>query len=163
VKELIRKILKEYTEPKPILVYEIVINGSLNEGGKLTFIRKLRKLPPPEVILFKNKHSQLAIGSFGIQRIDPDEIDKSLREPNVTETIISSAERILKQCDMNCSLNVVDYSVGFDYHMWLNQTETGNVQLIINTSISHPKHLFHSKSSPLVIIYQDGEISTKNI
>lgn len=57
MKELIRKILKEYTEPKPILVYEIVINGSLNEGGKLTFIRKLRKLPPPEVILFKNKHS----------------------------------------------------------------------------------------------------------
>ena len=53
--------------------------------------------------------------------------------------------------------------MGIDYYMWLNQTETGNIQLIINTSISHPKHLFHSKSSPLVIIYQDGEISTKNI
>jgi hypothetical protein len=30
VKELIRKILKEYTEPNPILVCEIVINDSLN-------------------------------------------------------------------------------------------------------------------------------------
>lgn len=163
MKDLIRQVLKEYTELKPILIYEIVLSKNLNEGGKLTFIRKLRKLPPPEVTLFKNKHSELAIGSYDIQRVSPYEIDKSLREPNVTETIILSAEKILQDCNTNCSLNVVDYSAGFDYHMWLNQTQTGNIQLIINTSISHPKHLYNSKLSPLVIIYPDGEISTKNI
>ncbi len=163
MKELIRQTLREYTELKPILIYEIVLNKNLNEGSKLTFIRKLRKLPPPEVVLFKNKHSELAIGSRDIQRVSPDMIDKSLREPNVTETIILAAEKILQSCHTKCSLNVVDYSAGFDYHMWLNQTETGNIQLIINTSINHHKHLYISKSSPLIIIDGDGEIFTKNI
>lgn len=163
MKDLIRQILSEYRELTSILVYEIVISKNLNERSGLTFIRKLRKLPPPEVILFKNKHSQLSIGARDIQRVDPNEIDKSLNEPNVTETIISSAEKILGNCGMNCSLNVIDYSAGFDYHMWIEETKTGKIHLIINTSISHPKHLYKSELSPLIIIDTDGEIFTKNI
>jgi hypothetical protein len=165
MRDLIRQLLREYRESSSILVYEIVVSKNLNESGrgKLTFVRKLRKLPPPEVDLFKNRHSQLSIGTKSIQRVDPNDIDESLKEFNVTETIILSAEKIIKECSENCSLNVIDYSAGFDYHMWMNKTETGKIQLIINTSINHPKHLYRSKSSPLITIYPDSQIFTENI
>jgi hypothetical protein len=161
VKELIRKILKEYTKPNPILVYEIVINDSLNEQE---FIKQLHRNEDNVINLYKNSHSMDSVGSFSnFQRADPDEIVNSIMD--IENVIIKSAKKIIKDCISRCSINVIDNVIGIDYHMWLNKKmKSNNIQIIINTSIHHPNHLkFRSNISPTIIIDKFGDVFTRNI
>jgi hypothetical protein len=161
VRELIKNILKEYIEPKPILVCEIVIDNNLNEQE---FIRQLEKNNNNIINLYKNAHSMDSVGSSSsFQRVDPDEIIDSIM--GIENTIIKSAKKILESCITRCSINVIDNSIGIDYHMWLNKkTNSNNIQITINTSIHHPNHLkFRSNTSPTIVIDKFGDVFTRNI
>jgi len=161
VKALIRKILKEYTEPKPILVYEIVINGSLNEQQ---FIKQLHRDDDGALNLYKDTHTMDSVGTLSpLQRVDPDEIIDSITE--IENIIIKSAKKIMEKCVSRCSINVIDNVIGIDYHMWLNKSiKSKNIQVVINTSIHHPKHLiFRTQTSPTIIIDRFGDVFTRNI
>jgi hypothetical protein len=159
MKELIRQILREYTEQKPILVYEIVINNILGEND---FIRQLHRGENSLINLFKNPHSQESVGSkTSFQRVDPDEINDSIMD--IESTIIQSAKRIMEECVVRCSINVIDNLAGIDYHMWLNGTHN-RIKIIINTSIKHPNHLkFRVNESPTIIVDRYGDVFTRNI
>ena len=159
MKELIRQILKEYTEPKPILIYEIVVNNIL---GEQDFIRRLHRSENSLINLYKNNHSQESIGSSSsFQRVDPDEINDSIMD--IESTIIQSARRIMQECVVRCSINVIDNVAGIDYHMWLNGTHN-RIKIIINTSIQHPNHLnFRVNESPTIIVDRYGDVFTRNM
>jgi hypothetical protein len=159
MKELIRQILREYTEPKPILIYEIVVNNIL---GEQDFIRRLHRSENSLINLYKNPHSQESVGSSSsFQRVDPDEINDSIMD--IESTIIQSARRIMQECVVRCSINVIDNVAGIDYHMWLNGTHN-RIKIIINTSIQHPNHLkFRVNESPTIIVDRYGDVFTRNI
>jgi hypothetical protein len=159
MKELIRQILREYTEPKPILIYEIVVNNIL---GEQDFIRRLHKSENSLINLYKNSHSQESVGSSSsFQRVDPDEINDSIMD--IESTIIQSARRIMQECVVRCSINVIDNVAGIDYHMWLNGTHN-RIKIIINTSIQHPNHLkFRVNESPTIIVDRYGDVFTRNM
>ena len=159
MKELIRQILREYTEPKPILIYEIVVNNIL---GEQDFIRRLHRSENSLINLYKNPHSQESVGySSSFQRVDPDEINDSIMD--IESTIIESARRIMQECVVRCSINVIDNVAGIDYHMWLNGTHN-RIKIIINTSIQHPKHLnFRVNESPTIIVDRYGDVFTRNM
>jgi len=159
MKELIRQILREYTEPKPILIYEIVVNNIL---GEQDFIRRLHRGENSLINLYKNPHSQESVGSrSSFQRVDPDEINDSIMD--IESTIIQSARRIMQECVVRCSINVIDNVAGIDYHMWLNGTHN-RIKIIINTSIQHPNHLdFRVNESPTIIVDRYGDVFTRNM
>jgi hypothetical protein len=159
MKELIRQILREYTEPKPILIYEIVVNNIL---GEQDFIRRLHRGENSLINLYKNPHSQESVGSSSsFQRVDSDEINNSIMD--IESTIIQSARRIMQECVVRCSINVIDNVAGIDYHMWLNGTHN-RIKIIINTSIQHPNHLkFRVNESPTIIVDRYGDVFTRNI
>jgi len=159
MKELIRQILREFTEPKPILIYEIVVNNIL---GEQDFIRRLHRSENSLINLYKNPHSQESVGSrSSFQRVDPDEINDSIMD--IESTIIQSARRIMQECVVRCSINVIDNVAGIDYHMWLNGTHN-RIKIIINTSIQHPNHLkFRVNESPTIIVDRYGDVFTRNI
>ena len=159
MKELIRQILREYTEPKPILIYEIVVNNIL---GEQDFIRRLHRSENSLINLYKNPHSQDSVGSSSsFQRVNPDEINDSIMD--IESIIIQSARRIMQECVVRCSINVIDNVAGIDYHMWLNGTHN-RIKIIINTSIQHPNHLkFRVNESPTIIVDRYGDVFTRNI
>lgn len=161
MRDLIRQILREYTEPKPILVYEIVVNDILSEQE---FIKQLHRDENGLINLYKNAHSMDSVGtSSSFQRVDPDEINDSIME--LQNTIIKASKKIMETCTVRCTINVIDNVAGIDYHMWLNKKQnSNNIKIIINTSIHHPNHLkFRVNTSPTIIVDRYGDISTRNI
>jgi hypothetical protein len=153
MRDLIRKTLREYHHP--ILVYEIVISNSLLEQD---YVRNLDK----NIKLLKNTHSQESVGNSKFSRVDPDMIDDSINE--IQDELIMLSKKIIDNCSGKfCSIVVVDNPNGFDYHVWLAKNNKNNINVIINTSIHHPKHLFNSNKAPMLIVQMDGTIDTKFI
>jgi hypothetical protein len=152
MKDLIRKILSEYETNT--LVYEIVIGKTLLEQD---FIRQLNN---SDISLYKNKHSQINIGNSKFSRVDPKIIDVSIYDNQ--EDIVDLAKYVVNNCiSDSCSMIVVDEPNGFDYHVWLEKTKSGNIRMTINTSINHPKHLYNSERNPMLIITMRGDIRTR--
>lgn len=154
MRDLIKKVLKEYINP--VLVYEIVVNTNLLEQD---FIRSL---VPKEIRLLKNYHSQEGVGFSKFSRVEPEDIDNSISD--IEDEIIFWSKKIANNCSgKNCSIIVVDKPNGFDYHVWLRKKKNENIDIIINTSIHHPNHLFNPTKSPMLIINMDGTFETKFI
>lgn len=161
MKELIRQILREYTEPT--LTFKIVLSDTLSEQKE--HIGKLISPTKKEVELYKNRHSQEFIKNniSSLGRVDPDDIIESIK--HIKNDIIKASHKIVDNCNKSdCgSLNVIDNSTtGFDYHMYINKIK-GEIHLIINTSIYHPKFLRRNLSSPLIIVDNYGEAYIKNV
>jgi hypothetical protein len=90
-------------------------------------------------------------------RVSIEEILESLSD--VREIIVKQSNKILDSCDSknkDCGLIVRDNSLGFDYHMWLKKTNSGKLKLIINTSIYHPKKLFNTDKSNIIVVDKEG-------
>jgi hypothetical protein len=152
MRNLIKKVLREFNQP--VLVYEIVLKKSLQEQD---FIRQIGNT---NVSLFKNKHSQRNIGTSSFSRVDPKFIESSVYENE--NDIVDLAKHIITYCEgKGCSIIVVDEPNGFDYHVWLEETLLGNIRMIINTSIYHPKHIYNSEKNPMLIITMRGDIKTR--
>jgi|LakMenE01Jun11ns_1017448.scaffolds.fasta_scaffold9918883_2 hypothetical protein len=154
MKDIIKKVLREFKHP--ILVYEIVISTNLLEQDYI------RTLGDKKIKLLKNTHSQENIGIGKFSRVDPNIIDDSIRD--IENELIVLSKKIVNNCfGKLCSIVVVDKPNGIDYHIWLIKTKKDNINLIINTSIHHPEHLYNSLKSPMLIIQMDGSINTKFI
>ena len=154
MKDLIRKILNEYITP--ILAYEIVISKNLLEQDYV------RTLGDKNIKLLKNTHSQENIGNNKFSRVDPEMIDDSIME--IQDELIILSKKIVDNCfGKLCSIVVVDNPNGFDYHVWLSKNKKNNINVIINTSIHHPNHLFNSLKAPMLIVKMDGSLETKFI
>jgi hypothetical protein len=154
MRDLIKKVLMEFHHP--VLVYEIVICNNLLEQDYI------RTLGDKKTRLLKNYHSQENIGGNKFSRVDPEMIDDSIRE--IQDELITVSKKIVDNCSGKlCSVVVVDNPNGFDYHVWLRKNNKNNINLIINTSIYHPNHLFNSLKAPMLIVQMDGSISTKFI
>jgi len=155
MRDLIRKVLKEYTNP--VLVYEIKIKHNLQEAEY--FMRFIKK-DPPEIVLMKNDHSMDSVGESKFSRVDPDLINNSIME--FEDEIVSAVKRVLKICNKDeCAMIVRDKVNGFDYHMWLDKKTSESIYMTINTSIYHPSKLANKKKAPVFIIYQDGSVNLK--
>ena len=153
MRDLIRKTLREYYHP--VLIYEIVISNSLLEQD---YVRTLDK----NIKLLKNTHSQESIGNSKFSRVDPEMIDDSIME--IQDELIILSKKIVDNCSGKlCSIVVVDNPNGFDYHVWLIKNKKNNINVIINTSIHHPNHLFNSLKAPMLIVKMDGSLETKFI
>lgn len=158
MRELIKNILKEYVNP--ILVYEIVLGKNLiNERDE--FIRVLDK-NDKDLVLFKNKHSQINVGDSTFSRVDPKFIDDSIR--TIQSDFIKLVKRVSENCvtNENCKIIVIDKINGFDYQCWIVTKKNGNIGVVINTSIHHPKRLFNSDNGPTIIIETNGQLILKN-
>lgn len=154
MRDLIRKTLREFNNP--ILVYEIVVSKNLLEQDYV------RSLDDKNVELFKNSHSQENIGNNKFSRVDPDLIDDSIME--IQDELIILSKKIVDNCSGKlCSIVVVDHPNGFDYQVWLRKNKKNNINIIINTSIYHPNHLFNSLKVPMLVIKMDGNIGTRFI
>ena len=154
MRDLIRKTLREFNNP--ILVYEIVVSKNLLEQDYV------RSLDDKNVELFKNSHSQENIGNNKFSRVDPDLIDDSIME--IQDELIILSKKIVDNCSGKlCSIVVVDHPNGFDYQVWLRKNKKNNINIIINTSIYHPNHLFNSLKVHMLVIKMDGNIGTRFI
>ena len=154
MRDLIRKTLREFNNP--ILVYEIVVSKNLLEQDYV------RSLDDKNVELFKNSHSQENIGNNKFSRVDPDLIYDSIME--IQDELIILSKKIVDNCSGKlCSIVVVDHPNGFDYQVWLRKNKKNNINIIINTSIYHPNHLFNSLKVPMLVIKMDGNIGTRFI
>jgi hypothetical protein len=154
MRDLIRKTLREYHHP--VLVYEIVISNSLLEQDYV------RTLGDKNIKLLKNTHAQENIGDGKFSRVDPDMIDDSIKE--IQDELIFLSKKIVDNCSGKlCSIVVVDNPNGFDYHVWLMKNKKNNINVIINTSIHHPNHLFNNHKAPMLIVQMDGSIDTRFI
>ena len=156
--DLIKKIIREYVEPQ--LIIRIDLQKNLLESRR--YLGKLNNQYNSDIILYNNQHSELgAGGKSSFSRVDTDRIIDSINE--YSDYIIDLATKILKNCKNNCSIVVVDYSMGFDYHMWVDQDIKGQIILTINTSIGHNKHLFNTKNSPKIVIDRFGNVKYTNL
>jgi hypothetical protein len=91
--------------------------------------------------------------TFG--RVSKEEILESMRD--IIEVIVTQGLVVLDTCEKRCALLVNDYSMGFDYQLWVTM-KTNNLELKINTSIKHPKELFNNKfKTRRIIVTRDGE------
>jgi hypothetical protein len=91
--------------------------------------------------------------TFG--RVSKEEILESMRD--IIEVIVTQGLVVLDTCERRCGLLVSDYSMGFDYQLWVTM-KTNKLELKINTSIKHPKQLFNDKfKTRRVIVTKDGE------
>ena len=91
--------------------------------------------------------------TFG--RVPKEEILESMSD--IIEVIVTQGLVVLDTCERRCGLLVNDYSMGFDYQLWVTM-KTNNLELKINTSIKHPKELFNNKfKTRRVIVTRDGE------
>ena len=95
--------------------------------------------------------------TFG--RVSKEEILESMSD--IIEVIVTQGLVVLDTCERRCGLLVNDYSMGFDYQLWVTM-KTNNLELKINTSIKHPKELFNNKfKTRRVIVTRDGETVIK--
>ena len=94
--------------------------------------------------------------TFG--RVPKEEILESMSD--IIEVIVTQGLVVLDTCERRCGLLVSDYSMGFDYQLWVTM-KTNNLELKINTSIKHPKELFNNKSITLVIKRYDNKCYSK--
>jgi sulfur carrier protein ThiS len=95
--------------------------------------------------------------TFG--RVPKEEILESMRD--IIEVIVTQGLVVLDTCERRCGLLVSDYSMGFDYQLWVTM-KTNKLELKINTSIKHPKQLFNDKfKTRRVIVTKDGETVIK--
>jgi len=95
--------------------------------------------------------------TFG--RVPKDEILESMSD--IIEVIVTQGLIVLDTCNKRCGLLVSDYSMGFDYQLWVDM-KNDNLELKINTSIKHPKQLFNEKfKTRRIIVTRDGETVIK--
>ena len=95
--------------------------------------------------------------TFG--RVPKDEILESMSD--IIEVIVTQGLIVLDTCNKRCGLLVSDYSMGFDYQLWVTM-KTNKLELKINTSIKHPKQLFNDKfKTRRIIVTRDGETVIK--
>lgn len=155
MRDLIRKILKEYHHP--VLVYEIKLgNELLNERDY--FIRVL-DTSGIDTVLFKNDHSQDNIGTDSkFSRVDPDLIDIAIK--SIQDDLVRLSKIVKKKCGTNpkCKIIVIDKPSGFDYQCWLMTKTNGNLAIIINTSIYHPSRLLNKEKSPTIVVEMNGDL-----
>jgi len=91
--------------------------------------------------------------SFG--RVPKEEILESLTD--IIEVVVTQSLVVLDTCERRCGLLVSDFSMGFDYQLWVTM-KTNKLELKINTSIKHPKQLFNDKfKTRRVIVTKDGD------
>lgn len=159
MRDLIRKVLKEYINP--VLVYEIKIgNKLLNERDE--FVRVL-DIDGEETVLFKNTHSQENIGTTGkFARVDPKFVDLAIK--TIQYDFVRLAKLVKKKCGTkpNCKIIVIDKPNGFDYQCWLVTKRNGNLGVVINTSIYHPSRLLNRDNAPTIVVEMDGDIVLRN-
>ena len=95
--------------------------------------------------------------TFG--RVPKEEILESMSD--IIEVIVTQGLVVLDTCEKRCGLLVNDYSMGFDYQLWVVM-KNGNLELKINTSIKHPKQLFNEKfKTRRIIVTRDGDTVIK--
>ena len=88
-------------------------------------------------------------------RVPKEEILESLRD--IIEVVVIQGLVVLDTCNKRCGLLVSDYSMGFDYQIWVS-LKSDKLELKINTSIKHPKQLFNDKhKTRRIIVTRDGE------
>jgi hypothetical protein len=109
------------------------------------------------VNVFYNEHSQ-GIGNVvsSLSRVDKEQILKSLLE--IKEIIANISLRILDNCGgKKCSFIIRDYADGVDSHFWIKLSKEGRLNLILNTSINHPKKLFNPYKVPVINVDLSGD------
>jgi hypothetical protein len=95
--------------------------------------------------------------TFG--RVPKEEILESMSD--IIEVIVTQGLVVLDTCEKRCGLLVNDYSMGFDYQLWVVM-KNGKLELKINTSIKHPKQLFNEKfKTRRIIVTRDGDTVIK--
>lgn len=99
------------------------------------------------------------MNNTSLGRVSKEDILESLTY--IIEELVTQSLVVLKTCEDRCALLISDFSMGFDYQLWVSLS--GNkLELKINTSIRHPKQLFNNKhKSRRVIVAKDGDTFIK--
>ena len=111
------------------------------------------------VNVFYNEHSK-GVDSVvsSLSRVDKEQILKSLLE--IKDVITQVSFTILNNCDgKKCSFIIRDDADGVDSHFWVKLSKEGRLNLILNTSINHPKKLFNSYKVPVINVDMSGDIT----
>lgn len=111
------------------------------------------------VNVFYNEHSQgVGNGASSLSRADKEQILKSLLE--VKDVVVKVSFRILDNCEgKKCSFIIRDDADGVDSHFWIKLTKEGRLNLILNTSINHPRKLFNTNKVPVINVDTIGDIT----
>ena len=106
--------------------------------------------------VFETRHSTTSVGGNQLQRVELSDILDSMSD--IKELIAKNAIIVMDGCkEKECALLVRDNRLGFDYQMWIKQRNDKKVDLVINTSIHHPKKLFNQRRNKIIIVDYDGE------
>jgi hypothetical protein len=155
MRELIRKILRESRQS--ILVYELTLSSNILDER---FIRVLGD-KSDNMRLLTNYHSETAIGkNSNLQRVDIESIDDTIRD--FESEFITFAKKVVQSCKISnnrsCGFLMVDELNGFEFHVWLNYNRINVIEVVINTSIYHPKHLPNRRNDPVLFINKKGNV-----
>lgn len=111
------------------------------------------------VNVYYNEHSQsIKKGNSILSRVDKEQILKSLLE--VKEVIAKVSLRILDDCEgKKCAFIIRDYADGVDSHFWIRLSRKGDLNIILNTSINHPRNLFNTIKVPVINVDLMGNVN----
>jgi hypothetical protein len=111
------------------------------------------------VNIFYNEHSRgVGGGVSSLSRVGKEQILKSLLE--VKDVIVKVSFRILENCEgKQCSFIIRDEADGVDSHFWVKLTKEGRLNLILNTSINHPRKLYNTTKVPVINVDMIGDIT----
>lgn len=155
MRELIRKILRE--SHQSILVYELTLSSNILDER---FIRVLGD-KSDNIRLLTNYHSETAIGkNSNLQRVDIESIDNTIRD--FESEFINFTKKVVQSCrisnNRSCGFILVDELNKFEFHVWLNYNRVNVIQVVINTSIYHPRHLPNRNNDPVMFISKNGNV-----
>lgn len=113
------------------------------------------------LLIFQTYESLRAIeGSGSYIRVTPEEILESMSD--IYDVLIEQSFKTFETCKNKCALLVRDYSLGFDYQLFIRHHEKGNnLNITLNTSIRHPKKLFNDRKTREIIITKSNDIVIK--
>lgn len=119
-----------------------------------------KKLEDENIEIRYTEHSKVAQNiKSKYSRVPHSDIYESMHE--IMTTIVKVAKDILLNTPEKNQMIVRDYSMAFDYQLFIEMDDNNKLILTINTSIMHPEKLINNRKLKEIIVDRQGDTTIK--